>query len=182
LESGDAWRSDQPSHEAAAATGRRVVVIVLGLVCALLATTVIAVAAFLRFQERLYPADGVVTFQDQPLEGATVSFMPTWQYGIVATGTTDVQGRFTLYSNGRPGAARGKYRVSVRAVAEREDEVYVDKTAPEEEQLRVMKHLMMREKRVTEFRVPQHYASPHESGLTAEVRAFGENHFPFELN
>jgi len=60
---------------------------------------------------KLYPASGTVTYQGKPVEGANVSYVPTT--GIQAIGITDANGKFTLTTGGKPGAAAGKYQVTV---------------------------------------------------------------------
>lgn len=62
----------------------------------------------------LYPVTGTVTYQDKPVEGATVQFIPT--EGIAAIGTTDASGKFSLATAAKPGAAAGDYKVTVTKV------------------------------------------------------------------
>lgn len=60
---------------------------------------------------KVVPAGGTVTFQGAPLAGASVTFVPL--EGPVATGITDVQGKFKLSTGAQSGAVPGKSRVSV---------------------------------------------------------------------
>jgi len=68
----------------------------------------------------LVPASGKVTLDGQPLEGATLAFVPV-AGNQVSTAGTDVsgpQGNFTMSYNGRAGLAPGKYRVMVSKTEE----------------------------------------------------------------
>lgn len=58
------------------------------------------------------PVSGVVTLDGEPLEGASVSFIPA--AGRSSSGQTDSSGRYELYYTGRiKGAMLGKHRVSI---------------------------------------------------------------------
>ena len=61
----------------------------------------------------LAEAGGTVTFKGAPLAGASVTFVP--ENGPVATGTTDLSGKFKLTSGGQPGAAIGPCKATVTA-------------------------------------------------------------------
>lgn len=68
----------------------------------------------------LVPAAGVVTLDGQPLEGATLSFVPAMG-NSVSTAGTDVsgpQGNFSMTYNGRAGLSPGKYKVMVSKTEE----------------------------------------------------------------
>jgi hypothetical protein len=65
----------------------------------------------------LYPVEGTVTFQDRPAVGALVVFFPEADSSVnavVPSGTVGDDGRFTLNTNGAPGAPAGKYKVVVQ--------------------------------------------------------------------
>ena len=66
----------------------------------------------------LVPVKGVVTLDGQPLEGASVTFVPEENGGFPAGGRTDANGAFHLstYSDG-DGARLGDYRVTVTKAA-----------------------------------------------------------------
>jgi len=60
--------------------------------------------------------EGIVTVDGQPLEGATVRFVPAAADGNVATGTTDAQGKYLLTADGglpQKGAIAGDYNITV---------------------------------------------------------------------
>lgn len=121
------------------------------------------------------PVTGVVTLDGKPIEGANVTFYPDTGESAAtggpqkktdaatrpATGTTDKEGKFTLktFEEG-DGALPGKYRVGI--VKKEVTGFLADKDglsggiAPEG----------IKEKWI----VPQKYADPKTSGLTAEVK------------
>jgi hypothetical protein len=59
------------------------------------------------------PVSGTVTYQSQPLADVNVTFLGP--EGLVATGTTDAQGRFSKLHPNRPGegAVPAEYRVTI---------------------------------------------------------------------
>jgi hypothetical protein len=63
---------------------------------------------------KLYKLEGVVTLNDQPVPGATVTFIPTGS-GPPASGLTDETGTFrlTTYNTG-DGVKEGEYKVTVK--------------------------------------------------------------------
>lgn len=112
---------------------------------------------------------GVVTLDDEPVEGASVSFRPIGG-GRHANGSTDKEGRFHLSSYGaRDGAALGKHVVIVtkmvpskagakrleRARAAGIDDSLIDTSMAEYENL-----------------LPARYADPATSGLEVEVTSW----------
>lgn len=56
---------------------------------------------------------GTVTYKNAPLAGAMVTFTP--ENGPMATGRTDLQGKFKLSTGGMSGVALGKCKVSITA-------------------------------------------------------------------
>jgi hypothetical protein len=61
----------------------------------------------------LSSAEGVVTLDGSPVEGATVTFVPASGEGMSASGQTDSNGKFRLSTSGKPGAKAGDYKVTV---------------------------------------------------------------------
>jgi hypothetical protein len=60
------------------------------------------------------PVEGTVRLGGKPLAGVEVTFHPA-AGGAAARGTTDAAGRYTLAAaDGKPGAAAGKYLVTVK--------------------------------------------------------------------
>src|SRR5687768_11933602 len=69
------------------------------------------------------PVEGVVTANDVPVGGASVSFMPLQgTLGEGGIGTTDASGRYTLTGSreGDEGVVPGKYKVRVSRPMERD--------------------------------------------------------------
>jgi hypothetical protein len=62
----------------------------------------------------LAAAGGTVTFKGSPLAGASVTFIP--EKGPLATGTTDLAGKFKLSTGGTPGVAVGESMVTVSLI------------------------------------------------------------------
>src|SRR5215475_2025976 len=108
--------------------------------------------------------EGVVTYNGQPVEHAGVIFKP--DSGPFAMGTTDAEGKFTLITANYPGALIGEHKVGISKT----------KTTA----IQMPGEALPRYK--VEAFVPQKYASPATSELTATVsKKTSENHFTFEL-
>jgi hypothetical protein len=65
---------------------------------------------------KLYPVEGVVTLDGEPLEGATVTFQSE---NTIAAGLTSASGKFRLITNGQEGAPAGTYKVVVKKISEK---------------------------------------------------------------
>ncbi|WP_299466956.1 hypothetical protein [uncultured Gimesia sp.] len=106
-------------------------------------------------------AEGTVTFENQPLEGASVSFIP--ESGRPASGFTDASGHFILRTfEAADGAIPGKHTVIISKLAsdsKKQDDIYAEQKSA----------------------IPEKYADLKKSGLTAAVNADGENKFDFDL-
>ena len=103
---------------------------------------------------------GTVTYQDQPLAEASVSFIPI-DGGRPATGETDGSGRFTLttFKSG-DGALPGEHVVIVEKLQQRKgDDVYAE----------------------YESVIPKRYGHVKHSDLKADVVLRGSNEFVFAL-
>ena len=112
------------------------------------------------------PVQGVVNYQGKPVPKLSVAFIP--DKGLLASGTTDAQGKFTLMTN-KPGdgAMVGNYKVAISFVP---DEI------PE------MPGLPGTEKKAPASPIPQKYATPQTSGLTKTVeKDAAKNNFTFDL-
>lgn len=108
---------------------------------------------------------GVVTLDDAPLAGATVTFLP--DMGRRAIATTDAEGKYELiYIRNTPGCKLGHNKVVITTLKEGEDEVEQE---GDDAQIEV--------KSVKE-KIPAKYNSKTE--LEADVKA-GENTFDFKL-
>ncbi len=114
---------------------------------------------------------GTVTYQDQPVAGANVTFAS--EGNPLAVGTTDEKGVYTLMTVGKPGAVPGEHKVyiskmeSAGGASEPKPEDMVDMTAKAKE----AKNL-----------IPTKYNNPATSGLTASVgNDASANVFDFSL-
>ncbi|MFK7777151.1 MAG: carboxypeptidase-like regulatory domain-containing protein [Gimesia sp.] len=106
---------------------------------------------------------GTVTMKGSPVSDASVVFMP--KSGPSGVGTTDSSGKFTLKTAKAPGAIPGSHVVTITAGGEipmpGTEAAKAKKSKPE---------------------IPPAYGDPKKSGLTAEVKATGENVIDFKLN
>jgi hypothetical protein len=119
---------------------------------------------------RLYPVTGTVTYQNGPVEGANVQFVPT--QGISATGVTDASGKFSLMTAGKPGAAAGDYKVTVSKVSSGGTS-----TAATPDDMKKMQAGGNMERKSA---LPEVYGSIHTTTLTATVKS-GDNDIPLVL-
>ncbi len=114
------------------------------------------------------PVSGVVTYKQQPVEGATVIFIPVGSTPGAAA-RTDASGRFQLQTfDPNDGAVPGDYRVTVQKV-----EITTTGTAKTDDE-----ELPPGEQRSL---IPEKYGVANLSGLTATVADGGENSFSFDL-
>ena len=120
------------------------------------------------------PVTGTVTYNGSAVEGAMVTFSPAGGGGFGSIGTTNASGKFTLMSQwGSAGAVPGSYLVTISKTEVLGVEGEVEEAQIEEEG-------QVKPAEITEH-LPEKYKSAETSQLTAEVKAEGENHFPFEL-
>jgi hypothetical protein len=135
------------------------------------------------------PASGTVTYQGNPVAGATVTFSPEGE-GRAAFGRTDESGHFTLTTlQPGDGALEGSYTVAITKRtepaggaasgdgwdpndAEDVDAAYRAYEAEKKQNA---------EPNEAENLLPPKYADPATSPLTAQVTADGENTWNFEL-
>lgn len=111
------------------------------------------------------PVKGVVKYQGKPVPKLSVAFIPN--DGMLAYGTTDANGQFSLMTNkAGDGAKVGTYKVAISFVP---DEI------PE------MPGFPGADKKVTSP-IPEKYADAETSGLTQTVeKDASKNNFTFEL-
>lgn len=115
---------------------------------------------------RTYPVEGVVLYQGKPVDGATVVFNSAAE-NRAAFGVTDSAGRFSLTTfDSGDGAVAGPQQVRVSKV----------KT----EKANLNPELSFEPPKETHL-LPAKYADFKTSGLTADVKAEGENRFQFNL-
>jgi hypothetical protein len=117
-----------------------------------------------------YPVTGQVTLDGQPVAAADVAFLPSTSTpeAAPAQAVTDESGRFevvSLFDQGRTskaGMTAGTYGIQVTQL----------KPPPPNAGL----------SQAPRNTLPQKYASPSTSGLSAKVVPDGENHFVFSLS
>jgi hypothetical protein len=120
---------------------------------------------------RLVKAGGVVKHNSAPLAGADVVFVPD-EGGLPSLGRTDEQGRFSLKTNGRPGAPVGTFKVAITAVRQKRPVSEAEAVGMTSEQI-AANH---------ESLIPVKYNNLFTSGLTADVgKDPAANEFSFEL-
>lgn len=130
-----------------------------------------------------HPVSGTVTLGGQPVEGATVTFLPVdTKAGMPAVGKSDAAGEYTLTTQSSSGALVGDYTVKIDKFKEEaaasgggaySDDAYTKAqeaggSGPPPEQ------------KGPENLLPAKYADPGTSGLKATVSA-GSNTIDFPL-
>ena len=125
---------------------------------------------------KIYPATGTVTWKGEPLADATVSFVPS--VGAPSDGKTDAQGKFTIMTNGKPGARAGACKVTVSKFAGAGASM---PAAPKPEDMMKM-YDKKKKGEVEKGEIPAKFGRPDTSGLSAEVTTEGaKNVFTFDL-
>jgi hypothetical protein len=115
------------------------------------------------------PAGGTVLYKGQPVEGATVVFVPQG-HQQAASAQTDASGTFQLrtYDPG-DGAVPGEYKVTVRKT---------EATAPPETELTNVNDTTPPQHRLL---IPERYSNVQNTDLKAGVKEGAENSFALEL-
>ena len=125
---------------------------------------------------KVYPATGTVIWKGEPLADATVSFVPS--VGAPSDGKTDAQGKFTIMTNGKPGARAGACKVTVSKFAGAAPSM---PAAPKPEDMMKM-YEKKKKGEVEKGEIPAKFGRPDTSGLSAEVTTEGaKNVFTFDL-
>lgn len=115
---------------------------------------------------------GRVTYKDQPVPKATVTFAPKAAGGLPAIGITDDAGNYQLTTtNPRDGALEGEHLVSIVAQAP------YDGPLPPGAGAAMLEELQAQGKPL----IPERFFSSTTSGLTADVKS-GSNTIDFPLN
>jgi hypothetical protein len=126
----------------------------------------------------LVPVRGVVLFDGEPVEDATLSFVPM-ESGSTGVARTDASGRFdATTADGRPGLPPGRYRVAVTK------SVPVD-AAPEVTTFADMEREMKEGKKPTSTQfqdiLPKKYADPETSEIVIEIGTDGTKELTLDL-
>lgn len=120
---------------------------------------------------KVVPASGTVTYQGKTVEGAEVTFNNS-KAKLTGTAKTGADGKFKLSTfDIGDGVAPGRHAVGIRRVD------VIDKTPPGVD-VSAGGQAIPPEIR---WLIPQKYADPATSGLTAEVSESGPNEFRFDL-
>ena len=126
---------------------------------------------------KVYPAGGTITYDGKPLEGATVMFVPA--KGAPSDGTTDASGKYTIKTNGKPGAPVGSNKVMVsKAPAGIPSNMPANPTPDD------MKLMMQKGGKplAAKSEIPEKYSQVEGSGLSADVTSnASQNVFDFDL-
>lgn len=113
---------------------------------------------------QVVPVSGIVTFNDKPIGKINVMFVPESQ-GMIAQGTSDENGKFTL-STLKPGdgAMMGNYKVAFKYISDTIADMpgFTGGVKPEPSP------------------IPLKYIDETKSGFTATVKA-SDNEFKFDL-
>jgi hypothetical protein len=120
---------------------------------------------------KLVKAGGTVKYNNAPLAGADVVFVPD-EGGLPSIGRTDEQGRFTLMTSGRSGAPIGAFKVSVTAVRQKRAVPPAEAVSMTSEQIAANHETL----------IPVKYNNLITSGLTATVgKNLAQNDYVFDL-
>jgi hypothetical protein len=120
---------------------------------------------------KLVPAGGTVKYKAKPIPGADILMMSDAS-GPPSIGRTDDQGRFTVTTDGKPGALVGTYRVAITAARNKREVSAGEALTMTSEQIAANR----------EDLIPIKYNNFESSGLTATVgEKAAENEFSFEL-
>jgi hypothetical protein len=126
---------------------------------------------------RLYPATGKVTYNGTPVTGANLTFVHS--DGQVSAASTDGQGAFAMVTFGRPGAVPGQYQVAITKTGS----IPGAPADPKPEDMMKMMNTQTRSIEQAKNELPEKYAQPQTSGLTAVVTEDkAKNVFAFDLS
>jgi hypothetical protein len=128
----------------------------------------------------LAKSTGTVKYKGAPVSGASVTFL--YEDGQTGSGVTDDAGRFNITTGGREGAPVGTAKVLVTKIASTGTADLPANPTPEDmikmyQQAGGKKEAMPK----TTNALPDKYAGPTKTDLTADVKADQENDFLFEL-
>jgi hypothetical protein len=155
----------------------------------------------------LIAVSGTITYNGNPVDGANVTLTPesgSDSGGMIAIGTTDAQGKFTVKTNGEPGASAGTYVVTVVKMSAPTDAPTGepgsggipgmpggDMSKMAENQRKMMEggnrpsqadiDKMQQEQTGQTSLIPTKYSTSDTSDLKANVTAGGSNDFAFDL-
>ena len=125
---------------------------------------------------KTYRVEGTVTHNGSPVEGASVSFVPTDGSGSSAGGRTDASGKYTLMTSfGAVGASPGTYNVTLS----KKEAVRTGKKIPSSDE---NGQEVMVDETVAKETLPKDYSSAQSTPLKdITVEAKSPNTFDFDL-
>lgn len=127
---------------------------------------------------------GVVIYENKPVKGASVTFVPQQKENFSASGMTNEKGEFLLTTagaEGGSGAQPGEYAVAIRKVGLPDDMQISSPGGSAMIGTGTNRQQIPDVARMQTDQLPVQYKSTETSGLQAVVENKGKNHFVFEL-
>ena len=128
---------------------------------------------------------GTITYNGQAVEGATITFLPVDPAGESASGLTDTGGMFSLTSTGAVeggrGALPGEYRVRITKVPVLVDKDFEAYDRGEIDYDELLKRRASQPATPVKGLLPEKYAHPDKTVLTATVEKGKNNGYDFDL-
>jgi len=137
--------------------------------------------------EGVIKVTGTVTYQGKPVDGASVTFSPDSATGRAASGRTDASGRFELTTlNAGDGVLAGSYKVAISKIEDLDPAHHITaeemaKLAEQGKSVPIASMKTGQKGGGLKHHVPEKYEKADSSGLTATVKAGGDNKFEFTL-
>jgi hypothetical protein len=138
-----------------------------------------------------YPVSGTVTYNGNPLEKGSISFVSEDPKGVGATGAIE-NGSYTLSTGGNnDGARAGKYKVAITAKEDASAKAKADfekaratrKNASGTEELAVIpRQFVIKAEAEAKSLIPAGYGDVRTTTLTAEVKEQSSNPIDFKLS
>ena len=120
---------------------------------------------------KLAGVTGTVTYGGKPIAGATVTMQTEGVKGQSSLGFTDAAGKFKMTTGGRVGVPVGKARVGITKLAATSDVPNPKDMKPEDMMKMQIASGGAAKKVAPKREIPEKYADPTKSGLTAVIEA-----------
>ena len=132
---------------------------------------------------KLAGVSGTVTYDGKPIAGATVTMQTAGVKGQASLGFTDSSGKFKMTTAGRVGVPVGKAIVGITKFAATSDAANPKDMKPEDMmKMQIAADGTTKKPEPPKREIPEKYADPMKSGLTADVVANdSKNVFAFLL-
>ena len=129
----------------------------------------------------LVPVSGVVTYQDRPLAGAMVTFIPEGK-GAIAMATTDNEGAYEIRTGASSGVIAGRSVVTVSLMSSGGKDGLAATMTPEDMQKMAMSGQLQKKLDTQSVPlIPELYSKATTSGLSYEVKGGQENKYNIPL-